>query len=48
MIGDIIEIGKCYGMEMKVEKNKSNDNFKTAISSKNCDRPKMTREYGTF
>jgi hypothetical protein len=28
--------------------NKSNENFKTTISSKNCDRPKTTGECGIF
>ena len=36
------------GMEMNVEKNKSNDNFRTTIASKNYDRPKTTRECGIF
>jgi len=35
-------------MEMNVEKNKSNENFKTTISTKNYDRPKITREDGIF
>ena len=48
MIDKLIEIGRCYGMEMNVEKNKSNENFKTTIPSKNYDRPKTTRECGTF
>jgi hypothetical protein len=43
-----IEIGRCYEMENKMEKNKSNENFKTTIPSKNYDRPKTTREYGIF
>jgi hypothetical protein len=46
MIDKLIEIGRCYGMEMKVEKNKSNENFKTTIPSKNYDRPKTTTECG--
>jgi hypothetical protein len=29
-------------------KNKSNENFKTTITSKNYDRPKTTRECGIF
>jgi hypothetical protein len=29
-------------------KNKSNENFKTTIASKNYDRPKTTRECGIF
>src|SRR5215475_13295551 len=48
MIDKLIEIGRCYRMEMNVEKNKSNENFKTTIPSKNYDRPKTTREYGIF
>jgi len=35
MIDKLIEIGRCYGMEMNVEKNKSNENFKTTIPSNN-------------
>jgi len=48
MIDKLIEIGRCYGMEMNVKKNKSNENFKTTIPSKNYDRPKTTRECGIF
>ena len=40
MIDKLIEIGSCYGMEMNVKKNKSNENSKTAIPSNNYDRPK--------
>jgi hypothetical protein len=41
MIDELIEIGRCYGMEMNVGKrNKSNENFKTTIPSNNYDRPK--------
>jgi hypothetical protein len=43
-----IQNGRCYGMEMNVEKNKINENFKTTIASKNNDRPKTTRQYGIF
>jgi hypothetical protein len=46
MIDKLIEIGKCYGNECR--KNKSNENFKTTIASKNYDRPKTTRECGIF
>jgi hypothetical protein len=46
MIKKEIEIGGCYGMEMNVEKNKTNESFKTTIISKNYDRPKTTREWG--
>jgi hypothetical protein len=43
MVDKLIEIGICYGMEINVEKkNKSNENFKTTIASKNYDRPKTT------
>jgi hypothetical protein len=35
-----------YGNECG--KNKSNENFKTTITSKNYDRPKTTRECGIF
>ena len=48
MIVKIMEIGRCNGMEMNVEKNKSNENFKTTIPSKNYDRPKTTRGCGIF
>jgi hypothetical protein len=48
MIDKLIDIGGCYGMEMSVEKNKSNENFKTIIPSKSYDRPKTTRECGIF
>jgi hypothetical protein len=44
----LIVIGRCYGMEMNVEKTRSNENFKTAILSNNCDRPKTTGECGMF
>ena len=45
MVDKLIKIGRCYGMEINVEKNKSNENFKTTIPSK---RPKTTRECGIF
>jgi len=45
-IDKVIEIGGCCGMEMNVEKNKSIENFKTAIPSKTYDGPKTTRECG--
>jgi len=48
MIDKLTEIGRCYGKEMNLEKNKSNENFKTTIPSKNYDRPKTTRECGIF
>jgi hypothetical protein len=48
MIDKLIEIGRCYEMEMNVEKNKSNENFKTTITSKNYNRPKTTRECEIF
>jgi hypothetical protein len=48
MIDKLIEIGGCYGMKMNVEKNESNDNFKTSIPSKNYVITKTTRECGIF
>jgi hypothetical protein len=48
MIDKLIKIGRYYGMEMNVEKNKSNENFKTTIASKNYHRPKTTGECGIF
>jgi hypothetical protein len=48
MIDKLIETGRCYGEEMNVEINKSNENFKTTIPSKNYDRPKTTRECEIF
>jgi hypothetical protein len=48
MIDKLIEIGRCYGMEMNVEKNGSNENFKTTVSSKTYERPKTTGERGIF
>jgi hypothetical protein len=48
MIDKLIKIGRCYGMEMNVEKNKNNENFKATITSKNYDRPKTTTECGIF
>ena len=40
MIDKLIGIGRSYGMEMNMEKNKSNENFKITIPSNNYDRPK--------
>ena len=37
MIDKLIEIVRGYRMEMNVEKNKINENFKTTIPSKNYD-----------
>ena len=48
MNDNLIEIGGCYGMEMSVEKNKSNENFKTTLTSKNYYRQKTTKECGIF
>ena len=48
MIDKLIEIGRCYVMDMNVEKNKSNEKFKTTIPSNNYDRPKTTGECGMF
>jgi hypothetical protein len=40
MIDKLIENRGRYGMEINMEKNKSNENFKITIPSKNYDRPK--------
>jgi hypothetical protein len=48
MIDKLIEIGRCYGKEMNMQKNKSNENFKTNIPSKNYSRPQTTGECGMF
>ena len=48
MIDKLIETGRCYGMEMNVEKTKRNENFKTTIPSNYYDRPKTTGECGMF
>jgi hypothetical protein len=34
MMDKLIEIGRCYGMEMNVEKKQINENFKTNVASK--------------
>jgi hypothetical protein len=44
----VLGIGRCYGMEMDVEKNKSDENFMTTISSETYDRPTTTGECGIF
>jgi hypothetical protein len=36
-INRLLEIGRCYGIEINVEKNKGNENLETAISNTNCD-----------
>jgi len=48
MTDKLNDTGRRYGMEMNVEKNKNNENFKTTISSKNYDRTKTTGECGIF
>ena len=42
------DTGRYYGMEMNVEKNESNENFKTTIPSNNYGRPKTTGECEMF
>jgi hypothetical protein len=44
----LIEIGAAMEWKLNVEKNKSNENFKTTIPTKNYDRTKTTRECGIF
>jgi hypothetical protein len=48
MIDKLTDIGRCYGMEINVEKKESHENFKTTIHSNNYDRPKTTQECGMF
>ena len=48
MIDKLIEIVRCYGMEINVERNKSIENFKTTIPSKIYERPKASRECEIF
>jgi hypothetical protein len=48
MIDKLIENGSCYGMEINVEKNKNNENFKTTIPSKYYDRPKQLENVESF
>jgi hypothetical protein len=46
MIDKLNEIGRCCGKEMNVDK--SNENFKTTIPSKNYDIPETTRKCQYF
>ena len=48
MIDKLIETGRCYGMEMTVEKTNVMRISKTTIPSNNYDRPKTTGECGMF
>ena len=48
MIDKLIENGGCYMNGNECGINKSSENFKTTIPSKNYDRPKTTRECGIF
>ena len=48
MIDKLIETGRYYGMEMNVEKNENNENFKTTVPNNNYDRPKTTGEFEMF
>jgi hypothetical protein len=48
MIDKLIDTGRCYGMEMNMEKNKSDENLKTTNPSHNKDRPKTSAEYEMF
>jgi len=41
MIDKLIKTGRCYGMEMNVEKNKSNENFETTFPSKSYDQKQL-------
>ena len=48
MTDKLIETGRYYGMVMNVEKNKSNENLKTANPSNKYGRPKTTGECKMF
>ena len=48
MFDKLIEIGRCYGMEMNVGKKQNNENFNTAIRSNNYDKSKIFGECGMF
>ena len=48
VIDKLIEVGRCYGMEINVEKNKSYEDFKTNISSNNYDKPNTIGECKMF
>jgi hypothetical protein len=48
MVDRLIEIGRCYGMDMNVEKNKGNENLKATIPNENYDRSKTIGECGIF
>jgi hypothetical protein len=42
MIGRLSEIGRCYGMEMNVEKSYGNKNLEATIPSTDYDKSKTT------
>ena len=48
MIDKLLEIGRCYGMEMNVEKTKVMRISRQPLPAKIYDRPKTTRECGIF
>ena len=48
MTDTLIEIGRCYGKEMNVEKNKVIKISTQQFPVKNYDRPKTTTECGIF
>ena len=48
MIDKLIQTRRYYGMEINVEENKSNENFKTTIPNNNYDRLKPTGECEMF
>ena len=47
MTDRLTEIGKCYGMEMNVEKSQYNENLKETMHSTD-DRSEKIRECGIF
>jgi hypothetical protein len=48
MIDRRIEIGRCCGLEMNVERNKGYKNVKGIIPITQYDKSERTREYGIF
>jgi len=48
MTDKLVDIGGCYGMEVNVEKNRSNENFKATIPSKNYETKNSYRMWNLF
>jgi hypothetical protein len=48
MIDRLIEIGRCFEMEINVETNEGNENLKATIPNKNYDGSTTIGECGIF